>query len=545
MELTRMHASRALRSIAFVVGTIAAGGASAATPALVVDVDSGKVLYAERATDPWFPASITKLMTTYVALDMVRSGRASMDQLITISPEAAAQPPSKMGFKPGMQITLDNALKIIMVKSANDISAAIAENLGGSVEGFAAMMNEASARLGMRESRWVNPHGLPDEGQQTSARDMAILGRALLREFPDNKDLFSISAIKFGRRIMANHNGLLGRYPGVDGMKTGFICSSGFNVVASATRGGRRLITVVMGSPNARERTLKAADLFERGFAFASWGGQTLEDLPASNLIAPPNLRPIICERRGPMPQEDSEAVVAGTTGGNADQANQLPASALAFAGVGASPDWKKQALPPRAPLQPVLVWLGRDPVESAVAATDEIEAKPARRGRGRSKLAAKPEPEAAGATSPDAGTATPKAAPKVAKPKPQPPARPKVAARVAPKPADVPTLAAPASIIDDGKKRSTVNPARALSGADKPKRAAVASNSGREKPAAKPAAKPVASKKASTPSPTANADKPRPKPERKTEAYAADTKKPAGAQPKVKAAAKPKKVDD
>jgi D-alanyl-D-alanine carboxypeptidase len=544
-----MLASRAVRFVTFAFSALLAGAAAAATPALVVDADSGKVLYAERATDPWFPASITKLMTTYVALDMVRSGRASMDQLITISPEAAAQPPSKMGFKPGMQITLDNALKIIMVKSANDISAAIAENLGGSVEGFAAMMNEASARLGMRESRWVNPHGLPDEGQQTSARDMAILGRALLREFPDNKDLFSISAIKFGRRIMANHNGLLGRYPGVDGMKTGFICSSGFNVVASATRGGRRLITVVMGSPNARERTLKAADLFERGFAFASWGGQTLEDLPASNLIAPPNLRPIICERRGPMPQEDSEAVVAGTTGGNADQANQLPASALAFAGVGASPDWKKQALPPRAPLQPVLVWLGRDPVESAVAATDEIEAKPARRGRGRSKLAAKPEPEAAGATSPDAGTATPKAAPKVAKPKPQPPARPKVAARVAPKPADVPTLAAPASIIDDGKKRSTVNPARTLSGADKPKRAAVASNSGREKPAAKPAAKPVASKKASTPSPTANADKPRPKPERKTEAYAADTKKPAGAQakaqPKVKAAAKPKKVDD
>src|SRR5215213_4464529 len=165
-----MIASRALRCVSFLIGLLGAGTAFAASPGIVVDVDSGKVLYAERATDPWFPASITKLMTTYVALDMVRTGRASMDQLVTVSPEAAAQPPSKMGFKPGMQITLDNALKIIMVKSANDISAAIAENLGGSVEGFAAMMNEASARLGMRESRWVNPHGLPDEGQQTSAR---------------------------------------------------------------------------------------------------------------------------------------------------------------------------------------------------------------------------------------------------------------------------------------------------------------------------------------------------------------------------------------
>src|SRR3954465_6463762 len=309
-----MLARRAVRFAAFALSALWAGAVSAAAPALVVDVDSGKVLYAERATDPWFPASITKLMTPYVALDMVRSGRASMDQLLALSPEAAAQPPSKMGFKPGTQLTLDNALKIIMVKLANDIAWMIGENLGGSVENFSAMMNETAARLGMRESRWVNPNGPPDGRQQPSARGMAILGRALLRDFPDNKDLFSISAIKFGRRVMANHNGLLGRYPGVDGMKTGFICSSGFNVVASATRGGRRLITVVMGSPNAKERTLKAADLFERGFPLPSWGGRAGGELPASNLIAPPNLRPLICERRGPPPQEDSEAVVAGTT---------------------------------------------------------------------------------------------------------------------------------------------------------------------------------------------------------------------------------------
>src|SRR3954451_7089068 len=156
-----MLASRAVRFATLAFGLLLAGTAAAATPALVVDVDSGKVLYAERATDPWFPASITKLMTTYVALDMVRTGRATMDRLLTVSEDAASQPPSKMGFKPGTQITLDNALKIIMVKSANDIAATIAENLRGSVEGFAAMMNEAAARLGMRESRWVNPHGLP------------------------------------------------------------------------------------------------------------------------------------------------------------------------------------------------------------------------------------------------------------------------------------------------------------------------------------------------------------------------------------------------
>ena len=119
----------------------------------------------------------------------------------------------------------------------------------------------------MRESRFANPHGLPDERNQTSARDMAILARALLREFPEYSDLFHIGAIQFGRRVMRNTNGLIGRYPGADGMKTGFICSSGFNVVASATRNGRHLITVVLGAPSANERTIKAAELFDRGFS--------------------------------------------------------------------------------------------------------------------------------------------------------------------------------------------------------------------------------------------------------------------------------------
>lgn len=523
-----MIASRAVRFVTLAVGVVFAGAATAATPALVVDVDTGKVLYAERATDPWFPASITKLMTTYVALDMVRSGRASMDQLVTISPEANGQSPTKMGFPPGTQVTLDNALKIIMVKSANDVAWAIAESLGGSVEGFAYLMNEAAVRIGMRESRWVNPHGLPDDAQQTSARDMAILGRALLREFPDHKDLFSIGAIKFGRRVMANHNGLLGRYPGVDGMKTGFICSSGFNVVASATRDGRRLITVVMGSRNATQRTLKAADLFERGFSFANWSGQNLEDLPTSHVSAPPDLRSYICGR-GPAPKEDAEAVVAGVVSGNADQANHLPAETLAFAGVGAKPEWNKQALPPRAPLQPVLVWTGRDPAEALIAAADEeAEAKPARRGKARAKLAARPEPDEA--EEPKREASAPKPVKTAAKPKPQ--ARAKVARRPAPKIAEAPMPAAPASIIDDGKKKKAVNPGRTLAGADKPKRAAAANVGGRDKPAAKKAAA------------SAEGAKARAKPA-KHEDYTA-ARKPTGAQAKdakKKDAVKPKKT--
>src|SRR3712207_3095233 len=202
-----MNVSRALRVTVFALSALVSGSALAGNPALVVEVESGRVLHAERATDPWFPASITKLMTTYVALDQIRSGRMSMDTLLTVPESAAALPPSKMGFKPGTQIRLDNALKIMLVKSANDVAATIAENIGGSVEGFADLMNAKAQSLGMRDSRFANPHGLPDERNQTTARDMAVLARALLREFPEHQHLFDNGAVQFGLRIMRNTNG--------------------------------------------------------------------------------------------------------------------------------------------------------------------------------------------------------------------------------------------------------------------------------------------------------------------------------------------------
>ncbi|GJE28047.1 D-alanyl-D-alanine carboxypeptidase family protein [Methylobacterium organophilum] len=362
-----------------------AGSAQAVTaPILVVEVDSGKVLYSQAATDPWYPASITKLMTTYVALDLVRQGKVSLDSLLTISPAAAAEPPSKMGFKPGTQLTLDNALKIIMVKSANDVAWAIGENLGGSIDGFADMMNETAHRIGMRESRWYNPNGLPEPRQWTSARDMAILARALMRDFPESRDLFSISAIQYGKAVMANHNGLLGRYAGADGMKTGFICSGGFNVVASATRNGRRIITVVMGQPSARERDLKAADLFDYGFGQqAGWTAPTLEGLPASSVAEPPDMRPYICDRRKPMPIDEGQGAIAAA--GTDPAANQLlgatqpSGTPLAFATLNGAA-LRGRSLPPRAPLQPIAVWTGRSQAESAaLLAAEEEQAKAAR----------------------------------------------------------------------------------------------------------------------------------------------------------------------
>ena len=279
-------------------GLLAMGAASATeTPYLVADVDSGQVLIAKEATQVWYPASLTKLMTVYVALSAVRDGRLTMDTPFVVSPHAASMPPTKMGFRPGTEVTLDNALKMLMVESPNDVAVTLAEGISGSVEDFAAEMNAAGQRLGLHESHFVNPNGLHNPEHVSSARDMAIIARALLREFPDHADIYGIGELKLGARLIRNHNGLIGRYPGADGMKTGFTCPAGFNVVASANHNGRRLIVVVLGSPTAKLRTQEAADLFDRGFAMGG-SGVTLDELPPSGNDAPPNMRAEVCLRR-------------------------------------------------------------------------------------------------------------------------------------------------------------------------------------------------------------------------------------------------------
>jgi D-alanyl-D-alanine carboxypeptidase len=372
-------------AVAATVLTIAgllASPALAQTPTLVVDYSSGRVLHADHATDPWYPASITKLMTTYVALDQVRQGRFRMDSLLTMTESAAAAPPSKIGLRPGLTMTLENALKIIMVKSANDVAHMIGENIGGgSMEGFASLMNAASRRLGMQESRWYNASGLPDNRQQTSARDMAILARALLSEFPDNQDLFSIGAVQLGNVVMRNHNGLIGRYPGADGMKTGFICSGGFNVVSTATRGGRRLITVVMGYPSARERDLKAADLFDANFSSAGWGSQSVNSLPLSSSMTPPDMRSVICGPKRKQPGEDDESLQAAASGFNADNPiTSLFSSGTLGGSFGTASPTGRRTLGPRTAFAPIPVWIGAQPGGN----DDERLA----RGRGRTRLA-------------------------------------------------------------------------------------------------------------------------------------------------------------
>src|ERR1700738_4073620 len=246
---------------------------AAAEALLVIEAESGQVRYSRNAGYPWYPASVTKLMTAYVTLHAVKGGRLTLDRPLTVSSNAVAQAPVKMGFGAGTQVTVDNALKMLMVKSANDIAVVLAEGVGGSIENFANQMNANARRLGMVQSSFVNPNGLPADDQITSARDLAILARALIREFPEYDYYWHLPGIKLGKRVVRNYNTLLGRYPGADGMKTGFICNSGFNLVASATRDGRRLVAVVLGAPSGGVRAVQAAHLLEQGFTSAplSW----------------------------------------------------------------------------------------------------------------------------------------------------------------------------------------------------------------------------------------------------------------------------------
>lgn len=305
---------------------LAAPARAHAEAKLLIEASTGKVLRAENASLPWYPASVTKLMTTYTTLRAVRTGGLRLDTLLTVSRNAAAQQPTKMGFKVGTRVTVDNALKMLLVRSANDIAVTLAEGVGGSIAGFADMMNADARRLGMTQSNFVNPNGLPAENHVSSARDLGILARALINEFPEYDFYWHIHAIRYGNRVMKNYNRLLDRYPGADGMKTGFVCASGYNLVASATRNGRRLIAVVLGAYSGRTRAQEAAQLLETGFngGGLSWLTPSLGTVDQLTPIdaQPPNLREQVCgdhRRKPPSENNDEEEADAGTIAINGD----------------------------------------------------------------------------------------------------------------------------------------------------------------------------------------------------------------------------------
>lgn len=335
-----------------------------ATPSLTIDANSGAVLFEDQAALPWYPASLTKMMTAYVALDAVRQQKITLDTPLVVSARAAAMPPSKMGFRPGTLVTLHNALKMLMVKSANDIAVTIAEGVSGSVEAFAEDMNQAAVSLGLRQSHFVNPNGLPHPQHFSSARDMAIIARALYLRFPDQADLFGIGALRFGDAVIRNHNNLLGRYPGADGVKTGFTCAAGFNIAVSASQSGRKVIAVVLGAPSVEARTVRAAALLDRAFAGVDQPSGSVMSLEAPPGAAPPDMHGQICQKRGKAVVEfnaGTERMIAPliSAGQHASPSNENAAAYAATAFDRAVPMALRIGMVPSPAFDPVPVQIG------------------------------------------------------------------------------------------------------------------------------------------------------------------------------------------
>lgn len=266
-------------------------------PYIVVDADSGVILKENRSFERWHPASLTKLMTAYVTFKAIQNDELSIGSPVTISKAARRMPPSKMGYKLNAKLRVDTAITILIVKSANDVAFALAESVAGSEPAFVRRMNAEAKRLGMRDSNFANPHGLHKKSQYVSARDMLILSKAIWNEFPQYRYLFGTPSIKAGKKTYHAYNLLLERYPGTKGMKTGFVCASGYNMVASAEREGRNLVAVVFGAYSQTQRAVTAAKLFDHGFK-NNQGTLLTNSVRPKTIKGPTNLRPTICSKK-------------------------------------------------------------------------------------------------------------------------------------------------------------------------------------------------------------------------------------------------------
>ncbi len=261
-----------LRLFGFVVAVLGAmalskGDAVAAKyAAIVVDAGTGEVLYARNADRHRFPASLAKMMTMYLTFEALQTGVLALNQPLKISKYAARQPASRLGLSPGETITVEQAVLALVTKSANDVASALAEALGGTERKFAFEMTRAARRLGMKRTRFRNASGLPNRRQRSTARDLSILARALIHDFPQFYHYFSTESFTFRGRTYKSHNRLLRSVPGADGLKTGYISASGFNVATSVQRGQTRLVGIVMGGKSARSRDKEMRRLLELTF---------------------------------------------------------------------------------------------------------------------------------------------------------------------------------------------------------------------------------------------------------------------------------------
>ena len=280
-------------------------GRAEANPMLLVDMENLDVLFAQEAGQPWHPASLTKLMTAYVAFEEIAKGTVSLDTPVILSRNAINQAPSKSGLPVGSALTMKDALYVMLVKSANDVAMGIAETVGGTEAGFVTKMNDVARRMGLTATHYENPNGLHDPQQVTSARDLAVLSLYIRQSFPQYLPIFGTASVMLNGKELESENKLLESFAGTTGMKTGFVCASGLNMVATVERNGRKLMAIILGGSSGRDRNERAAELVLKGLSGAAQpSGQTVLSLANNAGGTPVDMRPLICGK-------DAKAYVA------------------------------------------------------------------------------------------------------------------------------------------------------------------------------------------------------------------------------------------
>lgn len=311
--------------------------------AIVVDMNSGHVLYAQAPEAPRYPASLTKMMTLYMLFTYLRAGTISYDADLTVTPYAASQSPTKLNLKPGMTLTTADAINALVTLSANDAAVTIAENIAGTEENFARMMTEKARALGMSGTTFRNASGLPNDEQVTTARDMAILAQRLIRDFPKDYACFQTKHFSYHGRSYRNHNHLLFDYKGTDGIKTGYTREAGFNLTASVRRDDKHLVAVVLGGRTGGERDAAMRGLLNQSFPKAIAAKSSALPLVAAKPTAgtpPPSPPP--GAKKQVVALADTESSIertsfGGKQSGLASPASLAPASAPASARPSAS----------------------------------------------------------------------------------------------------------------------------------------------------------------------------------------------------------------
>ncbi len=298
----RSRANSCARSaFAFLLTTLASALSPAAAKgfdsskyaAIVIEPESGDILFSRRADSQRYPASLTKLMTLYELFQALEAGQLSLNDSLPVSANAAGQPPSRLGLSAGSHIKVEDAILAVVVQSANDVAVAVAEALGGSERAFAQQMTEQARALGMTRTIYRNASGLPNPQQVTTARDLGILAQAMLTDFPQYYGYFATQTLTWGGHTYKTHNHLLGKVAGIDGMKTGYTRASGFNLVASATRDGHRLIAVVLGGPSAAARDQHMQQLVQQNLTVLAKRGSTDSERQIAE-VPTPRPKPIL-----------------------------------------------------------------------------------------------------------------------------------------------------------------------------------------------------------------------------------------------------------